>query len=206
MRGNEALRDDRLEHGGKLQPDLFLLVRGIHRDDAVDRLRRIQGVKRRKHEVAGFGGQQRCLDRLEVAHFADEDDVGVLPQRAAQRVRERAGVDRHLALVHDRPAVAMKELDGILDRHHVRAARSVDVVDHRGQRRALAAARRAGHQHESALFFGDPAKHRRQQQVVDRQDSRGDDAKHHAHRAALLKHVDAKSSEAADAVRQVDFL
>ena len=33
---------------------------------------------------------QRRFDRLEVAHFADEDDVGVLAQRGAQRVREAA--------------------------------------------------------------------------------------------------------------------
>ena len=36
------------------------------------------------------------LDRFEVAHFADQDDVGILAQRAAQRLRERAGVDRRL--------------------------------------------------------------------------------------------------------------
>ena len=32
--------------------------------------------------------RQRRLDRLEVAHFADEHDVGVLAQRRAQRVGE----------------------------------------------------------------------------------------------------------------------
>ncbi len=42
-----------------------------------------------KHEVTGLGGEQRRFDRLVVAHLADEDDVGILPQRAAQRVRER---------------------------------------------------------------------------------------------------------------------
>ena len=116
------------------------------------------------------------------------------------------GVDRHLALVHDRPAVAVEELDGILDRHHVRAARAVDVVDHRRQRRALAAAGGAGHEHEAALFVRDPAEHRRQQQVVDRQDFRRNDAQHHAHRAALLEDVDAEAAEPRDAVREVDFL
>ena len=71
----------------------------------------------------GFGREQRRFDGLEVAHFADEDDVGILAQRAAQRVRERARVDRHLALVDDRSAVAVQELDRIFDRHDVRAAR-----------------------------------------------------------------------------------
>ena len=83
---------------------------------------------------------------------------------------------------------------------------AVDVVDHRRQRRALAAAGRAGHEHEAALFVGDLAEHRRQQQVVDRQDLRGDDAQHHAHRPALLEDVDAEAAEPGDAVGEVDFL
>ncbi len=74
--------------------------------------------------MAGLGGEQAGFDRLEVAHFADEDDVRILPQRAAQRLRERPRVDRDLALVDDRLAVAVQELDRILDRHHVRASAS----------------------------------------------------------------------------------
>jgi hypothetical protein len=88
-RGHQALRDRRLEHAGELQADLLLLVRREDGDDAVDRLGRVERVQRREHEVAGLGGEQRRLDRLEVAHFADEDDVGILAQRAAQRLRER---------------------------------------------------------------------------------------------------------------------
>ena len=64
------------------------------------------------------------LDGLEVAHLADQDDVGVLAQRAAQRLRERPRVDRHLALVDDRLLVAVQELDRVLDRHDVRGARA----------------------------------------------------------------------------------
>ena len=64
------------------------------------------------------------FDRLEVAHFADEDDVRILAQRAAQRVGERLRVDGDFALVDDRLLVAMEELDRILDGHHVRAAAS----------------------------------------------------------------------------------
>ena len=60
------------------------------------------------------------LDRLEVAHLADQDDVGILAQRAAQRVRERLRVDRDLALVDDRLVVAVQVLDRVLDRHDVR--------------------------------------------------------------------------------------
>ena len=121
---NQALRDDRLEHRGQLQADLLLLVRRIDGDDAVNRFRRVERVKRREDEVAGFGREQRRLDGLEVAHFADEDDVGILTQRAAERMRKRARVDRHLALIDDRAVVAVQELDRIFDRHHVRRSAS----------------------------------------------------------------------------------
>ena len=39
----------------------------------------------RERQVPGLGDAQRRLDRLEVAHLADEHDVGVLAQRRAQR-------------------------------------------------------------------------------------------------------------------------
>ena len=59
-------------------------------------------------------------------------------------------------------------LDRVLDRHDVRRARRVDVVDHRGERRGLAAAGGAGHEHEAALFLRDLLEHRRQAELVDR--------------------------------------
>jgi hypothetical protein len=73
---HEALRDHRLEDRRELEAHLLLLVRREHRDDAVDRLGRVEGVQRREHEVAGLGRGERRLDRLEVAHLAHEDDVG----------------------------------------------------------------------------------------------------------------------------------
>ena len=183
----QALRDRRLEHRRELDAHLPLLVRREHRDDAVDRLGRVERVQRREDEVAGLGGVQRRLDRFEVAHFADEDDVGVLAQGGAQRVRERLRVDRDLALVDDRLVVAVQVLDRVLDRHHVRLARGVDVVDHRGERGALAAAGRAGDQHQAALFLRDPLQHRRQAELVDGLDLGRDDAEDEADGAALLE-------------------
>ena len=88
-RRHEVLGDDALQRRRELDADLPLLVGREHVDHAVDRLRSALRVQRREDEVAGLGGGQRGRDRLEVAHFADEDHVGVLAQRSAQRVRER---------------------------------------------------------------------------------------------------------------------
>ena len=203
---HQPLRDRRLEHAGELDADLTLLVRREDGDDAVDGLGRVERVQRREHEVAGFGREQRGLDRLEVAHFADQDDVRILPQRAAQRMREGLRVDVDLALVDDRVMVPVQVLDRVLDRHDVRRAGRVDVVDHRRQRRALAAAGGAGDEHEAALFRGDPLQDGRQAELVDGLDAGRDHAQDQADGAALLEHVAAEAAQAGKAVGQVHLL
>ena len=60
-----------------------------HVDQTGDRARRVVGVQRGEHEVAGQRGLDGDLGGLLVADFADHDDVGVLPQEGAQRVGER---------------------------------------------------------------------------------------------------------------------
>jgi len=137
-----------------------------------------------------------------VAHLADEDDVGVLAQGAAQRVREGRRIDGDFALVDDRVVVPVQVLDRVLDGHDVRRARGVDVLDHGGQRGGLAAARGPGHEHQAALFLRDALEHRGQSQLVDRLDAGWNDAQHEADGATLLEHVAAEAPEARYAVRQ----
>ena len=82
--------------------------------------RRIVGVQRREHEVAGLRGLHRDLRGLRVADLADQDDVGILPQDRAQRARER-----QLDLLVDLRLVDAGDLilDRILDRDDVGALR-----------------------------------------------------------------------------------
>ena len=64
------------------------------------------------------------FDGFEVAHFADEDDVGIFAQRGAQRVGEALRVAVHLALVDQAVLVRVQVLDRIFDGQDVaRAAR-----------------------------------------------------------------------------------
>ena len=71
---------------------------------------------------------------FEVAHFADQNDVGVLTKGSAQRGRKVRGVDFDFALVDEAALVAMQEFDGVFDGDEVIGAVGVDAVDHGGER------------------------------------------------------------------------
>ena len=157
---DELLRADPLQRRRELHSHLLLLVRREHVDHTVDRLRRVLGVQGREHEVTGLRRGQRGRDRLEVTHFTDEDDVGVLAQHVLQRVGEGVRVLPHLALVDQRALVRVEELDRVLDRHDVHRTLAVHDVDQRRERRRLARTGRAGDEHEAARHVR-PALHRR---------------------------------------------
>ena len=76
-------------------------------------------MQRRERQVARLGDAQRRLDRLEVAHFADEDDVGVFAQNGLQGVGEGVRVGVELALVDEALLVRVQELDRVFDRDDV---------------------------------------------------------------------------------------
>jgi hypothetical protein len=90
----QALRDDQAHRGGD----------GVglhaHVDQARQRLRRVVGVQRGEHQVAGLRGLDGDLRRLEVADFADHDHVRILAQEGAQRGSKReADLVVHVHLV-----------------------------------------------------------------------------------------------------------
>ena len=66
------------QRAGELHPDLRLLLRGEDVDDAVEGLGGVVGVHGGEDEVAGLGDGERGRDRVDVAHLADEQHIGVL--------------------------------------------------------------------------------------------------------------------------------
>jgi len=86
--GQEILRNDRLECDRQLRPHLLLPISLEHIHYAVDCLRRAQGVERAEHKRARLSSRDGQLNCLQVAHFADEDHVGVLPHHVTQRIGE----------------------------------------------------------------------------------------------------------------------
>ena len=203
--GDEVLRHDSLQRGCKLYANLALLFRGEGVDDAVDRLRRTLGVQRREDEMSRLGGRQRGADRLEVAHFADEDHVGVFAKRSAQRLAERRRVGAELALVDDAGAVPVEKLDRVLDREDVLVPRAVHVVEQRGQRGRLAGTGRAGDQDKTARLLRELVQPGGHVELFERLDARRNEPERGGQALALEEGVDAESRQTRDGVREVDL-
>ena len=111
---------------------------------------------------------RRGLDGLGVAHLADQDDVGVLAHRRAQRGRPVGGVGAELALVDRGLLVVVDDLDRVLDGEDVHRALLVHGVHHGRERRRLAGAGRAGDQHQAAGLEREPADHVGHVEVLER--------------------------------------
>ena len=97
-------------------------------------LRGVVGVQRREDEVARLGHGEGDLDRVDVAHLADEQDVGVLAEGGAKCAVERGAVEADLALADRGRLVVVDVLDRVFDREDVTSAILVDLVDDRGER------------------------------------------------------------------------
>ena len=71
--------------------------------------------------MPGLGGGHRHRDGLGVAHFADQNHVGILAHRRAHALGERRQVRAELALDDLARFAAMDELDRILEADDVEA-------------------------------------------------------------------------------------
>jgi hypothetical protein len=161
-------------------------------------------VQSGEHQLAGLRGRESQRDGLEVAHLADQDHVRVLTQRPAKGIGERLRVHADLALVDQRLLRAVNELDRVLDRDDRRFLSLVDVVDHCGEGRRLAATGRAGDEHESTFALADILQHRRHTEVVEGDDVAGDYAKDRRLTSSREEDVDPEASHVAELEGEVD--
>lgn len=99
--GQELLGYDGLEGVCELHSDLGLLVWGEDVDDAIYGLDGVGGVDGGENKVAGFGGGEGGGYCFEIAHFADDDYVGVLAEDVSEGVGKAAGIAGDFALLYD---------------------------------------------------------------------------------------------------------
>ena len=183
---------------------VLVRVAAHQRQHAVDRPDRVARVERRHDEVTRLGGLEGDLHRLLVADLADEDDVGVLPERRAQRRREARGVEPDLALAEMLDMIVpVEELDRVLDGDDVQRLRRVEVRRPCWRstcscrcrpRRRRGPSRSAARPARASRGIGRPER-------LERRDVERDEAHHDRERAALPVDVDA---EAADPLASYD--
>ena len=162
------------------------------------------GVQRAEHQVPRFRRRDRGVNRLQVAHFADQNHVRVLPQHAPQRFGEVRHVHADFALGDDGLLVFVIILDGVFDGDDVGfVALLVDDVDHGGERGRLARAGGAGHQHQAARFVEQFLGGGRQADLLHRQHLAGDLAQDEAEIALFLEDAHAESRHVAEGEAEV---
>jgi hypothetical protein len=101
--------------------------------------------------------------------------------------------------------VAVEELDRILDGHDVIRPGAVDQVDHRRERRRLAGAGRAGHEHEPAGALGQLGEGIGHAELLERLQLGRDETEGGTEALALEVDVHAEAREARDRVREVEL-
>src|SRR5690606_35509135 len=76
----KRLAKNALDYTGKLNADLFLLMGRENVNDAINGLGNVHGMEGAEYKVTAFCRGDGDADGFEVAHFADHDHVGVLPE------------------------------------------------------------------------------------------------------------------------------
>ena len=203
---HELLRDDDLQIRRKPFAHLRLLHRVERADEAGDRFRRAGRVQGREREVSCLGERERGVHGRAVAHFAQQNDVGVLAQYRPQGVVEAFRVVPHLALRDEALRGDVQVFHRIFDGEEMLLARLVDAVEDAGERRGLAAARRARHEDESLLHRADfLEKRNRQPEFLEGEEPVRQKADGPGDAVELEVHVDADASVADRRVRAVKF-
>src|SRR5262249_29122429 len=96
---------------------------------------RVDGAE---YQVAGLGGVDAGFEGVAGAQLADQDDVRVLPHRVLQGLVPVHDVQADLTLVDVGFLVGEHEFNRVFHREDVERFTFVDVIEHRGNRRAFA--------------------------------------------------------------------
>jgi len=84
-----------------------------------------------------------------VAHFTDQNNVGVFAERSSQGIREGVRIRMHFALIHQASFVIVQKFDRVFDRNHVLFTFAVDLVEHGRKRRRFSRAGGTSDQHQA---------------------------------------------------------
>ena len=115
--------------------------------------------------MSGLACGERDPHGLEIAHLADDNHVGRLTKRRAERCGEIRRVHADLYLLDHALLVCMLVFDRVLYREDVLGVAPVDLVDKGRNRGGFAGARRPANQHETVWKSTDLFELRGQAQI-----------------------------------------
>ena len=124
-------------------------------------------MQRTEHQVPGLGSGHRHADGLGIAHFTDEDDVRIFAHRGTNAIGESGYVGMEFALHYLGLLAAVDELDGVFKGNDVHPARTVQVIDHRGEGGALARTRGASDENHALVIVQQAGDYRWQTKVCE---------------------------------------
>jgi hypothetical protein len=205
-RRNEALANDGAQGGGHLAANLVAFVRGKEIEGAADGRVGRGRVQGGQHQMARVRGGEGGHEGLAVAHFADDDDVGILAHDVDEGAFEAERIEADFTLFDDGLFVVEHILDGVFERDDVALFGFVDVLDHRRQCAGFAAARGARDQDDAALGAGDFAELLRQAQIMEAWYVCFDVPHHEGGQAALIKDIYTEAAKGRVDVRKISFL
>ena len=201
---HEELCYDSAEGVGEHGAHLGLLIGGEDVDETVDGFAGVVGVEGAEDEEAGFCGGQRELDGFEVAHFADEDDVGVFAEGGFEADGEAFRVFGDFALGDGGAFVGVNELDGFLDGDDVPRVVGVNEIDECGEGGGFTGSGGTGDEHDPAAKFAELFHNGRDAELFEGQDFSGNDTEDAAESEGLLEEVATEAGCRVHFVREVE--
>ena len=202
----EELGDDAGETAAEHNANLVLFLGGKGVDNAVDGLRGVVGVECAEDEHAHRSAAEGEFDGLHLAHFAEENDVGVVAHRAFQGVRKGGGVFADLAVNDHTFFHRVDEFNGVLDGDDVAREVGVNVVDHRGERGRFAGAGGAGDDDEALVEVAEFFQRFGELERVEGKNFCRDLAEDGGLAPVIVKVIAAETGEAGDLVGEIEVL
>ena len=101
--------------------------------------------------MSRFGGRQGGFHGFPVAHFADQDNIRILPERVFHGGGKRIEMTLPLTLRQKGLFTRHDVFDRILKRNNMACFMTVQIGQHAPKRRCFAAARRAYGEHQPCL-------------------------------------------------------
>ena len=128
-----------------------MLTRWEAVDNAVDRLGSGVGMERGKNQMPRLGRSHRSRDRFRIAHLADHNNVGVLPQDRPQSVVKRKGVHPDFSLGDDAPVLGKNIFNRVFDGDDMNVPLMVHFVQERRKRGGFAVTGRSHDQNKTLV-------------------------------------------------------